>query len=431
MSDCDEVYGKSVRVKGFGFSTSEESLWKKRLECGGEFSLPSGERNRAQGLFTMADGVKVQPAVAESLSEYVEAVADAYSDMEKNSLYKLKQIYWRGFTNANYVPVPPGLRESKPELEHVLLEEFMRRYPQETDSCTNAMRKLTFMQHYELPTRLLDISEDPLVAMLFACTKAKTAIGVPEDNEFSWGCVELYGEPDEEPAWNDSAAAPDSMKYEKSLTVSIIANTAFMKREFPLKKLGMAVQNDGNLAMKIKLVHLKDVVSRSVIVRTSRSNERIANQSGLFIAVNANEICAVNRNKGADVSSVDAEKLTEHIISSADEDISLCSLKKNSPYSSALKDSSSWDIVFRKVEPYSMDNKVEKFRSDPFGLNRLMFKDTRGIRRQILIPPSAKKRIARELANFGITEDFVYPEKNSVSYVLTKKAEKRMDAGNP
>lgn len=39
----------------------------------------------------------------------------------------------------------------------------------ELSKCTNKSQMLTILQHYELGTRLLDVTTNPLVALYFSC----------------------------------------------------------------------------------------------------------------------------------------------------------------------------------------------------------------------------------------------------------------------
>ena len=90
--------------------------------------------------------------------------------------------------------------------------------PDEFHEYRTVFEKLTKLQHYEIPTRLLDITSNPLVALYFACAnypeeeKDKIKHSLP-------GCV-----------WSLRQKIED-VKFYDSDTVSMLANLALM--DFP------------------------------------------------------------------------------------------------------------------------------------------------------------------------------------------------------
>lgn len=61
--------------------------------------------------------------------------------------------------------------------ESQIFSETISNFPEEFSNCENPFEQLVKMQHYSVPTRLLDITTNPLVALFFACQGVK----VPEE----------------------------------------------------------------------------------------------------------------------------------------------------------------------------------------------------------------------------------------------------------
>lgn len=89
-------------------------------------------------------------------------------------------MFYRGHADKDWKLEPGIYRSSKAlEKEDYLVHDIIRHCPNDFVNCHSSFEKLVKMQHYDLPTRLLDISMNPLVALYFA-----TCDEMDKDGEF-------------------------------------------------------------------------------------------------------------------------------------------------------------------------------------------------------------------------------------------------------
>lgn len=114
--------------------------------------------------------------------------------------------WYRGSGNSGYSLVPTLARRNPPssaadlnKIEKSIANTFAQRSPPFVDSnFTNEWRALFYMQHYGIPTRLLDWSESPFVGLYFALTSVqRDKKGKPISDVALWMCDPV--------AWNRTA----------------------------------------------------------------------------------------------------------------------------------------------------------------------------------------------------------------------------------
>ena len=151
----------------------------------------------------------------------MENVSDFISECHAENADSKRILFFRG-ENAKHDTIIPSIyrpQNSYIENEDKIYKEIISKFPDEMLQQKTTVEKLILMQHFELPTRLLDISKNPLVALFFAC----------------------YGNPDKDGRVYIFSIPEDEIKYCDSDTVSVIANIC--KRPFTFSIAGTEILN--------------------------------------------------------------------------------------------------------------------------------------------------------------------------------------------
>ena len=215
------------------------------------------------------EDIKPRTATISSFSKFYSTIKKWKSEYDSDE----SRFFFRGLSKTSYVSLPSIYRnDSLISNEDRLYHEAIRRNPTEFPDEMNTFDKLVKMQHYELPTRLLDITTNPLVALYFAC----------KDNLRFNGSVLMY------------PILQEDIQYYDSDLVSILANIAKRSKTFTMypeeseDEWRGFIRDIENESPNAKNLIDKHIVPGTLCVLPKLNNNRIINQDGAFFIFGIN-----------------------------------------------------------------------------------------------------------------------------------------------
>ncbi|WP_248466102.1 FRG domain-containing protein [Pectobacterium versatile] len=225
-----------------------------------------------------------------SVSDYVKYVTEWKIDDKTPTAFRGQSFYgW----SSNPKIFRPGVELY--DSEDLAVRDIVSVHPGEFESDKTMFDRLVRMQHYGLPTRLLDVTINPLVALWFASEEFKNNRG------YLAGSVQAYFIP------------KDRQRYYDSDRVSCMANLANIKitKKNEIFKLAQSDINIEDFNKKLVVDELlyniqmekghfrakinPNDLMRPVYVKPKLNNKRIIAQSGAFLLYGARKMGTKNR----------------------------------------------------------------------------------------------------------------------------------------
>lgn len=212
-----------------------------------------------------------------SVERFVGTICEMERDSDECLLY-------RGHCNGEAFILKPSVfrKQAIADSEHTCLRDLIALHPEDFAADYTTLERLVRAQHYSLPTRLLDVTWNPLVALYFAAQYKRKHTKVKKGVR---GEVIVI------------SVKKDQIRFYDSDTVSCIANLAHLrpeeKRAINFGLTGTAFNKQPPIDRLLQFIRMEKPYFRPrilpehlnavLLVKPKQNNRRILAQAGAFL----------------------------------------------------------------------------------------------------------------------------------------------------
>ncbi|MFR5661329.1 MAG: FRG domain-containing protein [Limosilactobacillus mucosae] len=373
-----------------------------------------------------------------SLAYYIKKLEKIYLSLEEENKNRangseIRELYFRGQDNVDYENTCPSLfrNEKYYANESNMINDFIAKYPDLFKDCQNNVDRLALMQHHQLPTRLLDLTTNALIALYFAV----------ENNNGKDGVVYVFNNFYNEEFVEKAVKNTFSFNLDKSVVLP----------HYNSENPNVSAKRDSfsdQVEIETSLARMKKTDSDGFIIEVLKFYQALSkSDKEVWEKVYLDYLKALS--KGIDYSSLscDAGKLLHKKYDNFNNAVPTIRL-----YHAIERDSGNFDHIINPVEMYLpkivtpriIDQRIKNqqglfmlipidFDPDPnpnpdldpevkikkrrnriqSRINTLLYTNKEKEAVAFTIPYCKKEKIRKELSNIGISKSFIYPDATS------------------
>lgn len=236
------------------------------------------------------DGIEVT-----SLDGFLKIIAGLNADKSSPDA----KLYYRG-QEVEYWTVEPSIfRNNMLSVEHKLMLQPLRKLPFEFSGLKNELDVFQKYQHYQMCTRLLDITENPMVALYFACQSHGEEKYINDSDCEEYKRHKIDGDEVISRAYD---IEPDGIVFFREEDSPVMPESTVVKMILALAKYDLGTENKISAVldylcrmniideptkrkylMRPGIMSFVEMLQGTCLVLPTVSNERLKNQSGAFL----------------------------------------------------------------------------------------------------------------------------------------------------